>query len=207
MSESADAATASKRKRIIVCDDESLIRRDLREMLESQGYLVVAEAVDGQSAVEVARKLRPDLLIMDIRFEGQTFDGIEAARICTEEAIAPVLLLSAYSQRELIERAKSAGVVGYLVKPFTEVDLPPAIETALARFEEYRQVKKQADDLADALETRKLVDRAKGVLMDKKGLSEAEAFRRIQKLSMDYRKPMREVAEAIIMAHQISGRD
>ncbi len=196
-----------KRRRIVICDDESLIRRDLREMLSNQGYLVVGEAADGQSAVESARKLQPDLVIMDIRFEGERFDGIDAARILTEEGIAPVLLLSAYSQRDLIERARSAGVVGYLVKPFTEADLPPAIETALARFEEFESVKKQAADLKEALETRKLVDRAKGLLMDMKGMSEAEAFRRIQKLSMNYRKSMREVAEAIILAQQISIND
>jgi response regulator NasT len=193
-----------KRRRIIICDDESIIRRDLREMLTNQDYLVVGEAAEGQAAVEAARKLRPDLVIMDIRFEGESFDGIEAARALTEEGIAPVLLLSAYSQRDLVERARNAGVVGYLVKPFTEADLPPAIETALARFEEFDSVRKQAADLKDALETRKLVDRAKGLLMDMRGMSEAEAFRRIQKLSMNYRKPMREVAEAIILAQQIN---
>ena len=195
-----------KRRRIVICDDESLIRRDLREMLTNSGYLVVSEASDGQAAVESARKLTPDLVIMDIRFEGEHFDGIDAARVLTEEGIA-VLLLSAYSQRDLVERARSAGVVGYLVKPFTEADLPPAIETALARFEEFETVKKQANDLKDALETRKLVDRAKGLLMDMKGMTEAEAFRRIQTLSMNYRKPMREVAEAIILAQQINANE
>ncbi len=193
-----------KRRRIIICDDESIIRRDLREMLTNQDYLVVGEASEGVSAVEMARKLKPDLVIMDIRFEGESFDGIDAARVLTEEGIAPVLLLSAYSQRDLVERARNAGVVGYLVKPFTEADLPPAIETALARFEEFDSVKQQAADLKDALETRKLVDRAKGLLMDMRGMSEAEAFRRIQKLSMNFRKPMREVAEAIILAQQIN---
>ncbi len=193
-----------KRRRIIICDDESIIRRVLREMLTNQDYLVVGEASEGVSAVEMARKLKPDLVIMDIRFEGESFDGIDAARVLTEEGIAPVLLLSAYSQRDLVERARNAGVVGYLVKPFTEADLPPAIETALARFEEFDSVKQQAADLKDALETRKLVDRAKGLLMDMRGMSEAEAFRRIQKLSMNFRKPMREVAEAIILAQQIN---
>ncbi|NUQ38998.1 MAG: response regulator [Caldilineales bacterium] len=196
-----------RRQRIIICDDESLIRRDLREMLNEQGYLVVGEAEDGESAVAMARKLSPDLVIMDIRFEGLAFDGIDAAASLTREEIAPVLLLSAYSQRDLVERARAAGVVGYLVKPFTEADLPPAIETALARFEEFRAVKKQAADLAEALETRKLVDRAKGLLMDRKGMTEQEAFRRIQQMSMNYRKPMRDVAEAIIMAHQINTAD
>ncbi len=194
----------SSRTRIIICDDESLIRRDLREMLTNQGYLVIGEASDGRTAIELARRLKPDLVIMDIRFEGDSIDGIETARILTEEGVAPVLLLSAYSQRDLVERARAAGVVGYLVKPFTEADLPPAIETALARFREFEAVKKEAENLKEALETRKLVDRAKGLLMDTKGMSEAEAFRRIQKLSMNYRKPMREVAEAIILAHQLN---
>ncbi len=195
--------TQSQRTRIIIADDESLIRRDLREMLEEQGYLVVGEASDGRTAVEMARKLKPDLVIMDIRFEGDDFDGIDAARVLTAEDIAPVLLLSAYSQRDLVDRAKEAGVVGYLVKPFSEADLAPAIETALERFHEFRAIKKEAADLKRALETRKAVDRAKGLLMDKEGMTEAEAFRRIQKLSMDSRKPMRVVAEAIILAHQI----
>ena len=195
--------TSSQRTRIIIADDESLIRRDLREMLTDQGYLIIGEASDGHQAVEMARKLKPDLVIMDIRFEGDDFDGIEAARILTAEDIAPVLLLSAYSQRDLVERAREAGVVGYLVKPFSEADLPPAIETALERFREFRAIKKEARDLRRTLETRKAVDRAKGLLMDKEGMSEAEAFRRIQKLSMDSRKPMRVVAEAIILAHQI----
>ncbi len=197
----------SERKRIIICDDQSLIRRDLREMLTSQGYLVVGEASDGRSAVEMARRLEPDLVIMDIKFEGDDYDGIAAARDLTKEGIAPVLLLSAYSQRDLVERAREAGVVGYLVKPFTEADLAPAIETALARFAEFEGVRKQAESLQEALETRKAVDRAKGLLMDRKGMTEAEAFRRIQKLSMNFRKPMREVAEAIILANQINEAD
>ncbi|NOZ73354.1 MAG: response regulator [Chloroflexi bacterium] len=203
MSETSNSA----RKRIIISDDQALIRRDLHEMLTNQGYLVVGEASDGRTAVEMARKLKPDLVIMDIKFEDDTYDGIDAARDLTSEGIAPVLLLSAYSQRELVERAREAGVVGYLVKPFTEADLTPAIETALARFEEFTTLKKQAESLQEALDTRKAVDRAKGLLMDRKGMTEAEAFRRIQKLSMNYRKPMREVAEAIILAHQINEAD
>ncbi len=194
---------SSQRTRIIIADDESLIRRDLREMLTDQGYLIIAEASDGRTAVQLARKLKPDLVIMDIRFEGDDFDGIDAARVLTTEDIAPVLLLSAYSQRDLVERAKEAGVVGYLVKPFSEADLAPAIETALERFYEFRTIKKEAKDLRRTLETRKAVDRAKGLLMDKEGMTESEAFRRIQKLSMDSRKPMRVVAEAIVLAHQI----
>ena len=130
-------------------------------------------------------------------------DGIEAAKILTEERIAPVVLLSAYSQRELVDRAREAGVTAYLVKPYREEDLTPAIEVALARFREFQELQKQVVDLQTALETRKLVDRAKGILMDKQGLSEAEAFRKIQKMSMDNRKPMKDVAEAIILAHQV----
>jgi response regulator NasT len=139
---------------------------------------------------------------MDIKFEGDDFDGIDAARTLTQEKIAPVLLLTAYSQRELVTRAREAGVVGYLVKPFRESDLAPAIEVALARFEEFKTMEKQVGDLENALETRKFVDRAKGILMDTQGLTETEAFRRIQKMSMNTRKPMKDVAEAIILAYQ-----
>jgi two-component system, response regulator PdtaR len=187
--------------RVIIADDESLIRMDLREMLTNLGYLVVGEVADGRSAVNQARELRPDIVIMDIKMPDM--DGIEAAKILTEERIAPVVLLSAYSQRELVDRAREAGVTAYLVKPYREEDLTPAIEVALARFREFQEVQQQVTDLQQALETRKLVDRAKGILMDKQGLNEAEAFRKIQKMSMDNRKPMRDVAEAIILAHQV----
>jgi two-component system, response regulator PdtaR len=190
-----------ERTRVIIADDESLIRMDLREMLTNLGYLVVGEVADGRSAVNQARELRPDVVIMDIRMPDM--DGIEAARVLTEERIAPVVLLSAYSQRELVQRAREAGVVAYLVKPYREEELSPAIEVALARFAEFKDLQKQVSDLQEALETRKLVDRAKGILMDKQGLTEAEAFRKIQKMSMDNRKPMKDVAEAIILAHQV----
>jgi len=192
----------AERTRVIIADDESIIRMDLREMLNNLGYLVVGEVGDGRSAVNLARELRPDIVVMDIKFEGDEFDGIDAARMLTEERIAPVLLLTAYSQRDLVVRAREAGVVGYLVKPFREVDLVPAIEVALARFNEFKDMEKQMGDLQLTLETRKFVDRAKGILMDTQGLSEAEAFRRIQKMSMNTRKAMKEVAEAIILAHQ-----
>lgn len=188
------------RTRIIIADDESLIRMDLREMLTNLGYLVIDEAGDGRKAVELARSLKPDIVLMDIKMP--EMDGIEAAKILTEEKIAPVLLLSAYSQQELVQRAQEAGVAGYLVKPFRESDLTPAIEVALARFSEFRTIERELDDVSEALETRKLVDRAKGILMETKSLNESEAFRRIQKMSMDNRKPMKTVAEAIIMAHQ-----
>jgi len=187
--------------RVVIADDESLIRLDLREMLTNLGYLVVGEVGDGRSAVNLARELKPDIVIMDIKMPDM--DGIEAAKILTEERIAPVLLLSAYSQQDLVERAREAGVVGYLVKPIRETDLAPAIEVALARFREFLEMQKQVDDLKEALETRKLVDRAKGILMDRQGLTEAEAFRKIQKMSMNNRKPMKEVAWAIILAHQV----
>jgi response regulator NasT len=191
---------AVRKVRIIIADDEPIIRMDLKEMLTNLGYLVVGEAGDGRSVVNMARELRPDLVIMDIKMPDM--DGIEAARILTQEDIAPVIFLTAYSQKELVDQAKEAGVVAYLVKPFRESDLAPAIEIALARFEQFRALKKEVADLKEALETRKLVERAKGILMDTQGLSEAEAFRRIQKLSMDTRKPMKEVAEAIILAYE-----
>jgi AmiR/NasT family two-component response regulator len=192
----------AERTRVVIADDESIIRMDLREMLTNLGYLVVGEVGDGRSAVNLARELKPDVVIMDIKFEGDEFDGIDAARMLTEERVAPVLLLTAYSQRELVVRAREAGVVGYLVKPFREADLVPAIEVALARFGEFQTMEKQVGDLQEALETRKFVDRAKGILMDTQGLTEAEAFRKIQKMSMNTRKAMKEVAEAIILAHQ-----
>lgn len=189
-----------ERKRVVIADDESIIRMDLREILNDLGYLVVGEAGDGRSAVNLGRELRPDIVIMDIRMPD--LDGIEAAKILTEERIAPVLLLTAFSQQHLVDRAKEAGVVGYIVKPFRESDLAPAIEVALARFEEFRTMEQEVDDLKEALEARKLVDRAKGILMDTQGLSEADAFRRIQKMSMNMRKPMKEIAQAIILTHE-----
>jgi two-component system, response regulator PdtaR len=190
-----------ERTRIIIADDESLIRMDLREMLTNLGYLVVGEIGDGRSAVNLARELRPDIVIMDIKMPDM--DGIEAARILTEERVAPVLLLSAYSQQELVTRARDAGVAGYLVKPFRENDLTPAIEVALARFSEFRALEREIGNIKETLETRKIVERAKGILMDTQGLNESEAFRRIQKMSMNNRKPMKAVAEAIILAHQV----
>jgi len=175
---------------------------DLREMLTNLGYLVVGEVADGTSAVNLARELRPGIVIMDIKMPDM--DGIDAARILTQERIAPVVLLTAYSQSELIERAKDAGVVGYIVKPIRESDLAPAIEVALARFGELRALEREVGDLKDALETRKLVDRAKGILMDGQSLTESQAFRRIQTMSMNTRKSMKQVAEAIILAHEAS---
>lgn len=189
-----------ERVRIVVADDESVICMDLREMLSNLGYLVVGDAGDGKSAVNLARELRPDVVLMDVMMPDM--DGIEAARILTEERIAPVVLLTAYSQRDLIDRAKAVGVVGYLVKPIQENDLAPAIEVALARFQEFRALEKEVDNLQDQLETRKMVDRAKGILMDSQGLTEAAAFRRIQKMSMNTRKSMKEIAQAIILTYE-----
>ena len=189
---------------MIIADDDAITRLDLREMLDSLGYLVVGEVGDGESAVHQARELRPDLVIMDIRMP--VMDGIDAARILTEERIAPVLLLTAYGDEELVQRAKEAGVVGYIVKPFRESDLAPAIEVVLARFQEFRALEKEIADLKEALETRKLVDRAKGILMDTQGVTEAAAFRRIQKMSMDTRRPMKEIAQAIIITHEAETR-
>ena len=189
-----------ERTRVIIADDESIIRMDLREMLTNLGYLVVGEVGDGQSAVNLARELKPDIVIMDIKMPDM--DGIEAAAILTQEKIAPVLLLTAFSQKELVDRATEAGVAGYIVKPFRESDLGPSIEVALARFVEFRTLEEEVGDLQEGLETRKVVDRAKGILMDTQSLKEAEAFRKIQKMSMNTRRPMKEVAEAIILAHQ-----
>ena len=189
-------------KRIIIADDEALIRQDLREMLTNLGYLVIGDVGDGRSAVNLARELKPDLVIMDIRMPDM--DGIEAAKLLTEEGIAPVLLLSAYSQRDLVERAAEAGVSGYVIKPFDESNLLPAIEVVLARFGEYQEISKEAARLEERLETRVAVDRAKGILIDHRGLTEQEAFRNIQRMSMNSRKSMREVAEAIILAHQMT---
>lgn len=189
-----------ERTRVIIADDESVIRADLREMLTNLNYLVVGEAGDGKSAVNLAREIKPDVVIMDVKMPDM--DGIEAAKILTGERVAPVLLLTAYSQRDLVDRAKEAGVVGYLVKPFREQEVVPAIEIALARFHEFSELEKQIGDLKETLETRKLVDRAKGILMDSQGLTEQEAFRKIQKMSMNTRKPMKEIAEAIVLAQE-----
>jgi two-component system, response regulator PdtaR len=189
------------RRRIIIADDEPLMRLDLQEMLDNLGHDVVGQAGDGQTAVDLARELRPDLVILDIKMPDM--DGVSAARILAEERVAPVLLLTAYSDREFVDGARDAGVMGYIVKPFGEGQLVPAIEVALARFQEFRTLEKELGDTREALATRRVVERAKGVLMDTTGVKEAEAFRRIQKLSMNSRKSMREVAEAILLTHGI----
>jgi len=188
--------------RVIIAEDDAITRMDIREDLQRQGYLVVGEVGDGQSAVTMARELRPDILVMDIRMP--EMDGITAAEILTRERLAPVLLLTAFSDDALIERARDAGVVHYVTKPLRQSDLKPAIEIALSRFQEFRALESQMQKLEDQLETRKKVERAKGVLMEKHKLSEQEAFRRIQKLSMNTRKSMREVAEAILLADELN---
>jgi response regulator NasT len=173
---------------------------DLREMLMNLGYDVVGEAGDGVSAVNRARELRPDLAIMDIKMP--ELDGIAAARTLSDEKVCPVLLLTAYSDDEFIDRATEAGVMGYMVKPFADAELKPAIEVALSRWRERLAIQQELNQTRDTLETRKVVERAKGILMDTQNLKEADAFRRIQRLSMNSRKSMREVAEAILLAHQ-----
>jgi AmiR/NasT family two-component response regulator len=187
--------------RLVIADDESLIRMNLKETLVGLGYLVIGDASDGVTVINLARELRPDLVLMDIKMP--RLDGIQAAKVLTEEKIAPVLLLTAYSDRELVERAREAGVVNYIVKPFRDAELMPAIEIALARYNEFLEMDKQVADLKETLDTRKLVERAKGVLMDSQGLKEAEAFRRIQQLSMNTRKSMKEIAQALLLAHEI----
>ena len=187
---------------ILIVDDESIIRFDLRERLTGLGYTVVGEAADGEAAVTLARRLQPDLVLMDIKMP--KMDGITAASILLQERIAPVVLLTAFSDRDLIEDAREAGVLGYISKPFREADLVPTLEVAIARFEELRAMERENVNLKQTLETRRLVDRAKGILMDTQGLSEGAAFRRIQKLAMDRRKSMKEIAEAIILAREIT---
>lgn len=187
--------------RIVIADDEPIIRLDLRKTLENMGHQVVGEAGDGAKAVEIARELKPDIIILDIKMP--EMDGIEAAKIVTTEGVAPVLLLTAYSQKDLVDRAKDAGVFAYLVKPFKEADLLPAMEIAISRYEEFVELENEVTDLENKLDTRKAVDRAKGILMDQYGLKEQEAFRRIQVQSMNTRKSMREIAEAIIIAHNV----
>jgi len=199
------ATSARAPRRILVADDESLIRLDVREMLTHLGYEVVGEAGDGAVAVELARKLKPDLVIMDIRMP--EVDGIVAAEMLTRERIAPVVLLTAYSDHQLVERAREAGVVGYVVKPFREAELRPVIELSLARFDEFRTLEREVGNLNEALESRKVVERAKGVLMESYGLKESEAFHRIRKTSMDARKSMREVADAILLTHNMDMPD
>jgi len=187
--------------KLVIADDEPIIRLDLKKTLENMGHQVVGETGDGAKAIDLARSLKPNIVILDIKMP--EVDGIDAAKVITTEGIAPVLLLTAYSQKDLIDRAKDAGVFAYLVKPFKEADLMPAIDIAISRYAEFMELESEVTDLENKLETRKAVDRAKGILMDQYGLKEQEAFRRIQVQSMNTRKSMREIAEAIIIAHSV----
>ena len=183
-------------RRVVIAEDETLIRMDLREMLEEEGFDVVGEAGDGLRAVELVEELKPDLAILDVKMPGQ--DGITAAEQIVAKRTTAVVMLTAFSQKELVARARDAGVMAYLVKPFTKNDLLPAIEMAVSRHTEIVTLEQEVSGLAERLEVRKLVDRAKGCLQSKYGMSEPEAFRWIQKASMDRRMSMREVASVII---------
>lgn len=185
-----------KRLQVLVAEDETLIRLDIVEILNGAGYEVVGEAENGERAVELARELRPELVVMDVKMP--VMDGITAAKTIAEEKIAPVVMLTAFSQRDLVESAREAGAMAYVVKPFGENDLIPAIEIAAARFEELRALEEEVSSLAEQFETRKLVDRAKALLISTMGLSEPQAFRWIQKTSMDRRLTMREVSETVV---------
>ena len=182
-------------ERVLIAEDETIIRMDLREMLEEEGYEVV-EAADGDAAVRLARETRPDFVILDIKMPVR--DGLSAAKEITDERIAPVLILTAYSQRDLVAQASEAGAMGYLVKPFQRSDLIPAIEIAKGRFQQLAALEDEVGDLTERLAARKVIDRAKGVLMDRYQLSEADAFRFLQRAAMERRVPMREVAQRIL---------
>jgi response regulator NasT len=183
-------------RRVLVAEDEALIRLDLVEMLREEGYQVVGEAGDGQEAVRLAEELRPDLVILDVKMP--KMDGIEAASNIAGERIAPVVILTAFSQRDLVERARDAGAMAYLVKPFAKRDLVPAIELAVSRFTEVQALEAEVADLTERLEARKTIERAKGLLMNKHNLSEPESFRWLQRTAMDRRTTMKAVAQAVL---------
>ncbi len=185
--------------RVLIAEDEALIRMDLKEMLEEEGHEVVGEARDGAEAIELARELRPDVVFMDINMPG--VDGIEAARTVGEEHLAPVVMVTAFSQAGYVEQASQAGAMAYVVKPFSRADVLPAMQVAVSRYAETSALASEVADLTERLETRKVLDRAKGILMGR-GMSEPEAFKRLQKLAMDKRKPLREIAEAVILASE-----
>ncbi|GGC88925.1 transcriptional regulator [Tersicoccus solisilvae] len=195
-STSSDGGAGHPARRVLVAEDETLIRLDIIEILRGEGYDVVGEADNGQKAVDLAKELDPDLVLMDVKMP--VMDGITAAEQIVADRIAPVVLLTAFSQKELVERARSAGAMAYVVKPFTPADLIPAIEIAFSRHEEITALEAEVADLQEQFATRKLVERAKSLLMTKMGLTEPESFRWIQKTSMDRRLSMRQVAETII---------
>jgi AmiR/NasT family two-component response regulator len=192
----AQAEATRKAPRVLVAEDEALIRLDLVEMLREEGYDVAGEAADGEEAIKLASELNPDLVILDVKMP--KVDGIEAAQHIAGNRIAPVVILTAFSQRDLVERARDAGAMAYLVKPFAKRDLVPAIELAISRFNELAALEQEVAGLTERLETRKIVERAKGILMTKQGLSEPEAFRWVQRTAMDRRTTMKAVAEAVI---------
>ena len=183
-------------RRVLIAEDEALIRLDLAEMLREEGYDIVGEAGDGQEAVELAERHKPDLVIMDVKMPRR--DGIDAAAEIASKRIAPIVVLTAFSQRDLVERARDAGAMAYLVKPFTISDLIPAIELAVSRFSEISALEREVATLSDRLETRKLVERAKGLLQTKQGMTEPEAFKWIQRAAMDRRTTMKRVAEVVL---------
>jgi AmiR/NasT family two-component response regulator len=187
---------SNDKRRVVIAEDEALIRMDLKEMLEESGYSVVGEAGDGENAVRLAKELRPDLVVLDVKMP--VLDGISAAERITQGHLAPVLMLTAFSQKDLVDRARDAGAMAYLVKPFQKADLAPAIEMAVSRYEQMAALESEVTDLTERLETRKLVDRAKALLQNSHGLSEADSFRWIQKTSMDRRLSMRQVAETVL---------
>ena len=193
---SEQQASSAPARRVVIAEDEALIRLDLAEMLGEEGYDVVGQAGDGEKAIELAEELRPDLVVLDVKMP--KLDGISVAQRIAEQRIAPVVILTAFSQRDLVERARDAGAMAYLVKPFNKVDLVPAIEMAVGRFAELQMLESEVADLTDRLETRRLVDRAKSVLQQQLELSEPDAFRWIQKTAMDLRLSMRQVAEGVI---------
>ena len=186
--------------RVIVAEDEAIIRMDLIEMLREAGYNVIGEAANGREAISLARHLKPDLAILDVKMP--EIDGISAAEVIVSEKLAAVLMLTAFSQRELVERARDAGAMAYLVKPFSISDLTPAIEMALGRYAQIQALEAEVGDLGQRLEARKLVDRAKGVLMANLGISEPEAFKWIQKAAMDQRSSMSAVSEGVLAHYQ-----
>ncbi len=189
-------ADAAVRRRVLIAEDEALIRMDLAEMLREEGYDVVGEASDGQEAVELAERHKPDLVIMDVKMPRR--DGIDAAAEIASKRIAPIVVLTAFSQRDLVERTRDAGAMAYLVKPFTISDLIPAIELAVSRFSEVTALEQEVAALSDRLETRKVVERAKGLLQAKQGMTESEAFKWIQRAAMDRRTSMKRVAEVVL---------
>ena len=192
----SDSGVEKEHPRVVVAEDEALIRLDLVELLEEHGYEVVGQASDGEKAVRLANELEPDLVVMDVKMP--KMDGITAADKIAEDRICAVVMLTAFSQRDLIKRAKEAGAMAYVVKPFDASDVIPAIEIAMARFAEIRGVEDEVMDLEERLESRKIVDQAKGILQASLDLTEPEAFRWIQKTAMDLRKSMREVAQGVI---------